>query len=351
MELTFYNFILHIVQSPILFIITILILGVIFVNGCIDAPNSIATCVATRSLSPKKALIMSGIFSFLGILIMSFVNSTVAQTIYNIVDCGDNFNNALIALCAALVAIVLWSLLTWIMGIPTSQSHALIAGISGAAIAIQNSISGINWEEWKKVIYGLFISIILGFLLGFIITKIIEKICKRLNRIKTMAFFKKTQILSGAAMAFMHGAQDGQKFIGIFLLEIALSKGITDMVNFTIPLWMMILCSCIMTLGVFFGGYKIIKTIGMKMAKLEPYQGTAADLAGASCLFMLSVFGIPVSTTQTKSTAIMGVGASKKISNVNWKLVKNMIITWIITFPGCGILGYITTIIFTKIFI
>lgn len=151
-------------------------------------------------------------------------------------------------------------------------------------------------------------------------------------------------------MSFMQGAQEGQKFIGIFLLAIALSSGITNSNSFEVPLWIIILCSVIMSLGAIVGGAKIIKTIGMKMAKLEPYQGTAADLASASSLFILSLFGIPVSTTQTKTTAIMGVGASKRLSNVNWKLVKNMMITWLITFPSCGILGYITTNIFLTIF-
>ena len=351
MELSFHDFIIQTSQNPTLCIIILLILGVMFVNGLIDAPNSIATCVSTRSISPKKALIMSVIFRFLGILVMSILNSTVAQTIYNIVNFGDNSTNALVALCAGLVAIILWSVITWLLEIPTSQSHALIAGISGAAIAIQNNLSGINWGEWKKVIYGLFFSIILSFILGYLITKIIEKICKNLNRLKTLSFFKKSQVFSGATMAFMDGAQDGQKFIGIFLLGIALANGISNTNNFEIPIWMMVLCSAFMALGIFIGGHKIIKTVGMKMAKLEPYQGTASDLAGATCLFMLSMFGIPASTTQTNTTAIMGVAASKRISNVNWKLVKNMIITWFITFPGCGILGYITTMLFTKIFI
>lgn len=351
MELTFVNFISQLFSNPALLVITVLIMGVILVNGWTDAPNAIATCVSTRSISPKKAILMAAIFNFLGVFIMTFISSTVAETIYNMVDFGSNSSNALIALCAALVAIVSWAVLAWIFGIPTSESHALIAGISGSAIAIQHGIDGINFGEWKKVLYGLAISTILGFFLGFFITRIIERICKKMDRRKTIPVFKTSQVFSGATMAFMHGAQDGQKFMGIFLMGVALANGITEAQTFTIPIWLMILCSVTMTIGTSIGGYKIIKTVGMKMVKLEPYQGTAADLAGAGCLLFSSLTGVPVSTTHTKTTAIMGVGASKRISNVNWGVVKNMLLAWILTFPGCGLLGYIVTYLFMKLFI
>ena len=346
MELSFQNFLIQLFNNPALFVITILILGVILVNGWTDAPNAIATCVSTRSISPKKAIIMAAIFNFLGVFVMTFISSTVAETIYNMVDFGNDSSNALIALCAGLIAIVSWAILAWIFGIPTSESHALIAGISGSAIAIQKGINGININEWMKVLYGLVISTILGFSLGFFITKIIEKICKNIDRRKTIPFFKKTQIISGAFMAFMHGAQDGQKFMGIFLMGVALANGVTNIGVFTIPVWLMIICSLTMTLGTSIGGYKIIKTVGMKMVKLEPYQGTSADIAGASCLLFSSLTGLPVSTTHTKTTAIMGVGASKRLSNVNWSIVKNMFLAWILTFPGCGLLGYLVSFLF-----
>ena len=351
MELTFQNYIINISQNFPLAIISLLILGVVLVNGWTDAPNAIATCVSTRTIRPKNAIIMAAIFNFLGVLVMTIISSTVAETLHSIADFGDNASNALIALCAGMISIVLWAIMAWLFGIPTSESHALIAGVSGAAIAIQKGISGINIEEWKKVIVGLVLSAILGFILGYIVTKAIEKICCNLDRRKTIPFFKKMQIFSGGAMAFMHGAQDGQKFIGIFLLAIELSNGITNSQAISIPFWLMILCSLTMTLGTSIGGYKIIKTVGMKMVKLETYQGASADLASSICLFVSTLFGIPVSTTQVKTTAIMGVGASKRISNVNWKVVKNMFLAWIITFPACGLLGYVTTFIFVKIFV
>lgn len=350
MDLSFTNFISELLHSPTLIAITVLLLGVVMVNGWTDAPNAIATCVSTRSLSPKKAILMAAVFNFLGVFVMTLISSTVVQTIYNMVDFGNNSGQALIALCAGLFAIVFWAVLAWIFGIPTSESHALIAGVSGAAIALQHGLSGINGDAWVKILIGLIFSSVLGFVLGFILTKLIEKVFKHFDRRRTTKFFKKTQIAGGAAMAFMHGAQDGQKFMGIFLMGVFLANGITEANTFTIPIWLTIVVSLTMTLGTSIGGYKIIKTVGLKMTKLEPYQGTAADLASATALLISSVFGMPVSTTHTKTTSIMGVGASKRVSNVNWGVVKNMSLAWILTFPGCGLLGYFATIIFMKLF-
>lgn len=350
MSIAFSDFISQLFTNPSLFIVTVLISGVILVNGWTDAPNAIATCVSTRCLSPKKSIIMAAIFNFLGVFTMTLINSTVAETIYNIVDFGTNATAALTALSAALVAIVTWAVLAWLFGIPTSESHALIAGLSGSAIAIQGGIAGINGAEWIKVLYGLVISTILGFGMGFSVTKIIETICRKIDRRKTTKFFKGTQIVGGASMAFMHGAQDGQKFMGVFLLGVSLSNGLTGVSTFSIPLWLMLVCSALMTLGTSIGGYKIIKTVGMKMAKLEIYQGAAADISSAGCLLLSSALGVPVSTTHTKTTAIMGVGASRRLSNVNWGVVKEMVLAWILTFPGCGLLGYLATLIFMRIF-
>ena len=349
MTITLNEFISNVITNPKLLIITSLILGVILVNGWTDAPNAIATCVATRSLSAKKSLLMAAICNFLGVLVMTMLNATVIQTIYNMVDFGNNAEAALTALTAAMVAIVVWAVLAWFFGIPTSESHALIAGISGAAIAINKGITGINGQEWIKVIYGIVLSSLLGFSLGYLVSKIIKYICKNIPRQNTTSFFKKTQIGGAAAMAFMHGAQDGQKFMGIFLLGVYLSMGVTGTTSFVIPLWLMVLCSVVMTLGTSIGGYRIIKTVGMGIVKMEAYEGTAADISGALCLFIATILGLPVSTTHTKSTAIMGVGASKRFSNVKWSTAKNMIFTWILTFPGCGLLGFIVTIVLFKI--
>lgn len=346
--MTFLDFLNNLTTVPSFLVVTILISGVMFVNGATDAPNSIATCISTRCLTPKKALALSIIFSFLGILIMTLINATVAQTIFNIVDFGSNSRYALIALCAALISIVLWSVIAWIWGVPTSESHALIAGLTGSAIALQNGFSGVNFGEWKKVIYGLVIVNILGFVSGLLITKMIEKICKNMDRRKTNKFFHKLQIVGAASMSFMHGAQDGQKFIGVFLIGAMLATGGTS--GFSVPIWLTVYCAVFTALGAIIAGKKIIKTVGMKMVKLEKYQGASADIASTACLLGSTLLGIPLSTTHVKTTAIMGVGASKGLSRVNWGVAKSMVLTWVFTFPGCGLLGFVATQIFLRVF-
>lgn len=344
------DFINQMFGNPMLMVSTILTLGVILVNGWTDAPNAIATCVSTRAIKVRKAIIMAAIFNFLGVLVMTYINASVAMTIYNMVDFGGDAHISLIALCAAMAAIVIWATAAWYFGIPTSESHALIAGISGAAVAIQNSFSGINGSEWIKVIYGILLSTLLGFGLGFITCKLTVFCFRNKNRLQAEKFFSGAQVAGGAAMAFMHGAQDGQKFMAIFLLGAAFSNGQADVSNFVVPLWLMVLCSVVMGLGTSIGGYRIIKSVGMDMVKLKPYQGFAADLSATMCLLLSSLTGIPVSTTHTKTTAIMGVGAARRMSNVNWSVVKELVLTWVFTFPGCGLLGFGMAKLFLMIF-
>lgn len=350
MSISLVEFLNQLTTNPALLITVILTLGVILVNGWTDAPNAIATCVATRSMSPEKAIMMAAVFNFLGVLFMTMVNAKVAQTIYNMVDFGGDPRVSLVALCAALFAIVVWATAAWAFGIPTSESHALIAGLSGSAIALQGGLAGINPGEWIKVIYGLVFSTAAGFGAGFVVTRIIEAISRNIDRNKTQSFFKNGQIAGAASMAFMHGAQDGQKFMGVFMLGVFLANGVSDVSNFVIPIWLMVLCSVVMALGTSIGGYKIIKSVGMGMVKLKKYQGFAADVAASLCLLASSITGIPVSTTHTKTTAIMGVGASKRLSSVNWGTVKEMVLAWILTFPGCGIIGYLMSLLFMRIF-
>ncbi|MDD4679001.1 MAG: inorganic phosphate transporter [Tissierellia bacterium] len=349
MSISFSDFLLKITTDSMLMTTIILTLAVIMVNGWTDAPNAIATCVSTRSMSVQAAVFMAAIFNFLGLFLMTMINSKVAQTIYNMVNFGGT-NDALIALCASLFAIVIWATAAWWFGIPTSESHALIAGITGAAIALHNGFSGINGSEWVKVLYGLVFSTFLGFAMGGIIVRITELIFRPMSRSRANVFFKNAQIVGGAAMSFMHGAQDGQKFMGVFMLVIFLADGRADVSTFQIPVWMILLCSAIMGLGTSIGGYRIIKSVGMDMCKLEKYQGFSADMAAASCLFISSMTGIPVSTTHTKTAAIMGVGAAKRLSSVNWGIVSEMVMTWILTFPGCGLIGFLMVKLFMAIF-
>ncbi len=350
MTVTLAEFLSQLMSSPTLAITVALTLGVVLVNGWTDAPNAIATCVSTQAMSPKAAILMAAVFNFLGVFLMTSVNASVAATVYKMVDFGGDSKEALVALCAALFAIVTWATAAWWFGIPTSESHALIAGLSGAAIALHGGFAGINGSEWIKVIYGLGMSTLLGFCFGWVTVKTIELICRKMDRRKTLGFFKSGQVAGGAAMAFMHGAQDGQKFMSVFLLGIFLAKGQGNVTDFEIPVWLMILCSAVMALGTSIGGYRIIKAVGMDMVKLEKYQGFAADVAGAGCLLLSSVTGIPVSTTHTKTVAIMGVGAARRLSNVNWGVVKEMVLTWVLTFPGCGLIGFLMAKLFMWIF-
>jgi PiT family inorganic phosphate transporter len=338
-------------SNPILLITMILTTGVILVNGWTDAPNAIATAVSTRALRPRDAIIMAAIFNFLGVFVMTLISRSVVITISNMVDFGTDPKVSLIALCAALFAIVIWATAAWYFGIPTSESHALIAGLTGAAIGFHGNLSAVNGEQWIKVIFGLILSTFLGFFLGYFLVRLIEWICKGMNRRKTNKIFKKAQVGAAAAMAFMHGAQDGQKFIGVFLIGMSLARSQPMTTNFEIPVWLMLFCSAVMALGTSIGGYRIIKTVGLDMVKLETYQGFAADAAASISLLLATVIqGLPVSTTHTKTTAIMGVGAAKRIRAVNLGIVREMVLAWVLTFPGCALIGYLMTKLFILLF-
>lgn len=350
MTLNFIEFLQAVTSNLPLALTALLTAGVILVNGWTDAPNAIATAVSTRSIGVRTAIFMASVMNFLGVLVMTFINRQVAVTIMKMVDFGGNPHESLVALCAAMVAIVTWATAAWAFGIPTSESHALIAGLSGAAIAVHNSFAGINGAEWVKVIYGLVLSTVMGFGLGWLVCMAVRYLFRNVNRRHADENFGRMQVAASAGMAFMHGAQDGQKFIGVFMLGMALSSGKGDAANFNIPIWLMIFCSLIMALGTSIGGVRIIKSVGMDMVKMEKYEGFSADLAGAISLLFASVFGLPVSTTHTKTTAIMGVGAAKRISNVNWLVVRDMSLAWILTFPGCGLIGYIMAKLFMLIF-
>lgn len=349
MTFSFLSLFQGILTTPLLLTSVILTLLVILVNGSTDAPNAIATCVGTRSLKTHFAIMLSAIFNFSGVFIMTLLNSSVAETITKMVDFGSDNKRAIIGLSASLFTIIFWAILAWFFGIPTSESHALIASLSGSAIAINNSIHGINFSEWVKVIYGLFISVALGFLLGFIICKLVTLLFKNVNRKTSEKVFKYSQIVGSAFTSFMHGAQDGQKFIGVLLLCIALGNN-SKLEKINVPFSLMIITALIMALGTSIGGKKIIKSVGLDMVQLEKYQGFSADIASSLTLLFCSHFGIPVSTTHVKTTSIMGVGVVKKLSSINLLVVKDLVLTWVLTFPACAILGFLATKFFLKIF-
>jgi PiT family inorganic phosphate transporter len=348
-------------RHPSLIVTTIMILGVVFINGWTDAPNAIATCVSTKVIRPKNAIIMAAIFNFLGVLVMFFTSSAVAETIANMVDFGENYVVALNALCAGMVGVIAWGVLAWAFGIPSSESHALIAGITGAGLAAMTlGYKGvqikIGWtSSWAFVFYGLILGCIFGFVVGWCIDKLIILICHKMDRNRTRPFFKYAEITSGAAMAFVHGAQDGMKFVGVFFLAVKLASLAEDpssMVTITNDpsLWYLaLIVSLVMGLGTSIGGYKIIKKVGMGMAKLEPFEGFATDATSAVGILLATFYGIPVSTTQVKSFSILGVGATKGLNKVNWNIAGEMILTWLFTFPGAGLIGYLLTLAFLSI--
>ena len=331
--------------SPLSVTTVLLTLAVVFVNGLTDAPNAISTVVVTRCMKLRSALIMSAFFNFCGVTLMSKINDSVAVTISNIVDFGGDTRKASIALAAALFSIVLWAVLAWYFGIPTSESHALIAGLTGSAVAINGGFDAINSAEWMKTVKGLFVSCFLGFVAGFLICKIIVTIFRNIKSSNGERIFKYGQILAAASMSFMHGAQDGQKFLAVIIMCVNLQSNTSPIAYFVIA------CSLVMALGTLTGGKKIIKSIGMDMVRLEKYQGFSADLAAALALLLSTVCGFPVSTTHAKTTAIMGAGFAVKRKNVNTAVMKDIAMTWLLTFPGCTILGYVMTNLFLKIFV
>lgn len=356
-------------EYPMLIICLLLVFGVIFINGWTDAPNAIATCISTKSIKPKKAIIMAAVFNFLGVLTMYFLTTATADTISNMVDFGDDYLMALNALSAGMVGVIFWGVLAWVFGIPSSESHALIAGITGAGIAAivmgHGASIPFGWDSsWAKTIYGLIISCLFGFGVGFGVTKIIEAIFKKVNRNKARPFFRYAQIASGAGMAYVHGAQDGLKFIGVMFLalslagnahnlEYAASTGIIVQTQFSgsADLWYLaLIVSLVMGLGTSIGGYRIIKKVGMGIANLEPYQGFATDFTSAIGILISTLFGIPVSTTQVKSVSILGVASTKGIKKVKWSIAKEMVLTWLFTFPGCGVVGFLMALLFMNIF-
>ncbi|MDO4538684.1 MAG: inorganic phosphate transporter [Coriobacteriales bacterium] len=337
-------------QNGLLCLGMLLICGSIFVNGSTDAANAIAEAVGTRSITFRNAVILGVVCNFAGLVLMTMASTAVADTISNMVDFGGDSHAAFIAIVAALVGIVVWGVAAWCFGIPTSESHALIAGLSGAAIAVQGGISGINFSEWAKVLYGLVFSTILGFVLGYALCKLLRFIFCNATPRQANKVFDYLQVIGAGFGAFMHGAQDGQKFMSTAVMVITLGTVGHMEGNLTYPLWIMVLCAGVMSVGTAVGGKKIIKTVGTQMVKMEKYQGASASLSAGVSLLLSSLTGLPVSTTHTKTAAIMGAGASKSKHAVNWRIALEMVYTWIFTFPGCGLIGFILAKVFLAVF-
>jgi len=312
--------------------VLLLILAAEFVNGWTDAPNSIATVVSTRVLPPHQAVLMATILNAMGALSGTAVAATIGK---GIVDPAI-INTTTVA--AAMVGIVLWSCLAYYMGgIPTSESHALVAGLAGAGLATAGP-SVLLWEGWSKVFIGLLFSTFLGFFGGLVIMLLLYRIFYRSRPGTVRIIFGRLQVLSAAFMSFSHGSNDGQKFIGVFTLALVLGGVLPE---FHVPLWVILLCAITMGIGTALGGWKIIRTMGMRLTKLEPVHGFAAETSAALVIAAASHLGIPLSTTHTIGTSIMGVGSIQRFSAVRWGVAGEIIVAWVLTFPACGLIAYL----------
>jgi PiT family inorganic phosphate transporter len=322
---------------PVLF----LVLAAEFVNGWTDSPNAIATVVSTRVLSPGQAVIMASVLNIVGALV---TGTAVATTIGTGIVKPEVIGLPVVA--AAMLTIVVWSVVAWFYGIPTSESHELIAGLTGAGLAAAGP-SVLLWAGWQKVLIGLGFSTLLGFSLSVVVMTALNWGLRRASLSASRKVFSKLQILSAAFMAFTHGSNDGQKFMGVFTLALVLGSVMTQ---FTVPWWVILLCGAVMGLGTIIGGWRIIRTMGFKLTKLEPINGFAAETSAGLSILLASFFGIPLSTTHTIGTSIMGVGAARRFSAVRWGVAGNIVTAWILTFPVCGVLGYLFTWLLKLIF-
>jgi len=311
-------------------VVLLLILGAEFVNGWTDAPNAIATVVSTRSLSPFQAVVMASVLNLAGVFSGTAVAATIGKGII------DTQAVDLITVGGAMVGIILWSSLAARWGIPTSETHALVAGLAGAGVATAGS-GVLVGEGWKKVLLGLVFSTFLGFLGGLLVITIIFWLFRKTVPGRVRGLFRWLQVLSSAFMAFSHGSNDGQKFMGAFTMALVLGNVLP---SFQIPVWVIFLCAAVMALGTMTGGWRIIKTMGMRLTKLETHQGFAAEIAAASTITLASKLGIPLSTTHTISTAIMGVGAARGISAVRWGVTAQLVTAWVLTFPICALISW-----------
>lgn len=302
-----------------------------FINGFHDTANSIATSVATRVLSPRAATMMSAVLNFIGAL----VSVNVAETIASGLIIG---HLAQYVIAGALCGAIVWNLITWYIALPSSSSHALIGSLIGSAIVVARKFSVVNWTTvLDKVIIPLFSSPLIGFVIGFCVMKLLYRLLRSAPQKAVNKWFSKLQIGSAALMAYSHGSNDAQKTMGIITLALV-SSGVIKASD-GIPIEVKLLCALAMALGTSIGGWRIIKTVGINMIKLEPVEGFAAETSSAAVIHVMTTMGAPVSTTHVISSAIMGVGSSKRFSAVRWSVAKDIVTAWFVTIPATMLLG------------
>lgn len=318
------------------FIYVIIFLALVFdfINGFHDAANSIATVVSTKVLSPFSAVIWAAFFNFIAFL---FFGLHVANTIGKGIVNSDYINLTIIA--SGVIGAIIWNLITWYYGIPSSSSHALVGGFAGAAV-VHAGFQAIILSGIYKILIFIVLAPVLGMFIALIISWIVIQICKNSNPSKIDKSFRKLQLVSAAAYSLGHGGNDAQKSMGI--IGVALFVNGNMGANFQIPFWVVISCHIAMGFGTLFGGWRIVKTMGQKITKLRPFEGFCAETAGAITLFGTSILGIPVSTTHTITGSIIGVGARKGLSAVKWGVAGNIVMAWIITIPITALISAIT---------
>ncbi len=314
-------------------VIIILIIGLAlifdFINGFHDTANAIATSVSTRAMTPRTAIIMAAVLNFCGAMYSTGVAHTIGSDIVRSADHVDE-----LVLTAALAGSIIWNLFTWYLALPSSSSHSLVGGIMGAVL-VSKGVGGLNYMGILKIVLSLILSPIIGMVTGCIIMTILYYIFRKTAPSTINHKFKKMQIVSAAMMAFSHGSNDAQKSMGIITLAL-LSGGYIAV--FDVPTYVKILAALSMGLGTAFGGWKIIKTVGTKIFKLEPISGFASDLNSSLIIFSATLMALPVSTTHVVSGSIMGVGSAKRVNAVRWGVAQQMAIAWIMTIPATALL-------------
>jgi PiT family inorganic phosphate transporter len=314
-------------------LLCVIILAIIFdfINGFHDTANAIATSVSTRVLSPKVAVSMAAILNMVGALSGTAVAKTVGAGLVE-VSCITQ-----VTVISALVAAIVWDLTTWYLGLPTSSSHAILSGVVGAGIATAGT-GVIIQKGVYKVLTGLILSPIIGFILSFFLMVFLLWLFGRSTPTLVSNLFGRLQILSAAYMAFSHGNNDAQKTMGIITMALISYHKLPE---FHIPLWVIGICSTAMALGTAFGGWRVIKTLGMRLVHLRPIHGFAAETSAATVIEIASRIGLPLSTTHVISSTIMGVGASKRLSAVKWGVGGNIVLAWVLTLPVCATLAWL----------
>lgn len=301
-----------------------------FINGWTDAPNVIAPVVATGVLSPRLAILMAVVMNTAGAMWDTAVAATVGK---GIVDPSDLTLSSIIA---AMVSVGAWGVFSARTGLPVSKSHALLAGLAGAAFA-KGGLGALQWVGWQKVMVGMALSLLLGSIAAYLIGVTIVRIAGGASPSRMKQLFDRISIIAACFLAFNHGLNDGQKFMGIFSATL-LTAGMLS--TFEVPFWVILICALTMALGTSAGGWRIIRTLGLRMTRLRSWQGFAVQAAAGGTIFGASEFGIPLSTTHTIASAIVGAAASNRASDIRWLVLQRIAIGWLITFPVCFIAAF-----------